>query len=237
MNNGMYMNPNMNPNMMNMMNMNMMMNNMQNMNNMQMNNTNNMNNMNNFNNMNMMRNNMANNMNNNMGMNQMNSTLTRLKKEYELCSADNELSLIGCSFALVNNNYYQWKVTIIGPKGTPYENGLFFVKIIFPENYPKYGAEFRFINQIYHLNVDQSKDENKFGHICLTSLNEWKSTGKVVGKSCYGVKQALFDIFYLFFTQGVDSPYSDAMKELYEKNPIQFEENARAWTKKYASMN
>jgi ubiquitin-conjugating enzyme E2 D/E len=203
-------------------NMPSMMNNMQNMN------------MNNMNNMNMMRNNMANNMNNNMGMNQMNSTLTRLKKEYELCSADNELSLIGCSFALVDNNYYKWKVTIIGPKGTPYENGLFFIQIIFPEDYPKNGAEFRFINQIYHLNVDLRKES--FGHICLSSLNEWKNTGKVAGKSCYGVKQALFDIFYLFFTQGVESPYSDEMKELYQKNRTQFEENAREWTKKYANM-
>ena len=230
MNNGMCMNPNMNPNMMNMMNMNMMMNNMQNMQN--VNNMNAMNamNMNNMNNMNMMKNNM----NNNMGMNQMNSTLTRLKKEYELCSADNELSLIGCSFALIDNNYYKWKVTIIGPKGTPYENGLFFIQIIFPEDYPKSGAEFRFINQIYHLNVDLRKES--FGHICLTSLNEWRTTGKVAGKTCYGVKQALFDIFYLFFTQGVDSPYSDEMKALYQQDKNKFEENAREWTKKYANM-
>ena len=230
MNNGMCMNPNMNPNMMNMMNMNMMMNNMQNMQN--VNNMNAMNamNMNNMNNMNMMKNNM----NNNMGMNQMNSTLTRLKKEYELCSADNELSLIGCSFALIDNNYYKWKVTIIGPKGTPYENGLFFIQIIFPEDYPKSGAEFRFINQIYHLNVDLRKES--FGHICLTSLNEWRTTGKVDGKTCYGVKQALFDIFYLFFTQGVDSPYSDEMKALYQQDKNKFEENAREWTKKYANM-
>jgi len=230
MNNGMCMNPNMNPNMMNMMNMNMMMNNMQNMQN--VNNMNAMNamNMNNMNNMNMMKNNM----NNNMGMNQMNSTLTRLKKEYELCSADNELSLIGCSFALIDNNYYKWKVTIIGPKGTPYENGLFFIQIIFPEDYPKSGAEFRFLNHIYHLNVDLRKES--FGHICLTSLNEWRTTGKVDGKTCYGVKQALFDIFYLFFTQGVDSPYSDEMKALYQQDKNKFEENAREWTKKYANM-
>ena len=177
---------------------------------------------------------MANNMNNNMGMNQMNSTLTRLKQEYALCSADNELSLIGCSFGLDNNNYYKWKVSIIGPKDTPYENGLFFINIYFPEDYPKHGAEFRFINQIYHLNVDLNK--KTFGHICLTSLNEWKSTGKVMGKPGYAVKQALFDIFYLFFTQGIESPYDQGMKELYIKNPQQFNNNARQWTQKYASM-
>jgi ubiquitin-conjugating enzyme E2 D/E len=188
--------------------------------------------------MNMMNNNMRNmpnNFPNNMGMNQQNATLTRLKKEYQLCSNDNELGLIGCSFGLDNNNYYKWKVTIIGPKETPYEGGLFFINIYFPEDYPKHGAEFRFINQIYHLNVDLKKES--FGHICLTSLNEWKSTGKVEGKPGYAVKQALFDIFYLFFTQGVDSPYDEGMKELYKKNPEQFKNNARLWTKKYANMN
>ena len=222
--NGMGMGMNGNPNMMNMMNMNMM-----------------MNNMNNMNNMNMMQNNMPNNFPNNnmpnnmgMGMNQQNSALTRLKKEYYLCSNDNELSLIGCSFGLDNNNYYKWKVSIIGPKDTPYENGLFFINIYFPEDYPKHGAEFRFINQIYHLNVDLKK--KTFGHICLTSLNEWKSTGKVMGKPGYAVKQALFDIFYLFFTQGIESPYDQGMKELYIKNPQQFNNNARQWTQKYASM-
>ena len=222
--NGMGMGMNGNPNMMNMMNMNMM-----------------MNNMNNMSNMNMMQNNMPNNFPNNnmpnnmgMGMNQQNSALTRLKKEYYLCSNDNELSLIGCSFGLDNNNYYKWKVSIIGPKDTPYENGLFFINIYFPEDYPKHGAEFRFINQIYHLNVDLKK--KTFGHICLTSLNEWKSTGKVMGKPGYAVKQALFDIFYLFFTQGIESPYDQGMKELYIKNPQQFNNNARQWTQKYASM-
>ena len=222
--NGMGMGMNGNPNMMNMMNMNMM-----------------MNNMNNMNNMNMMQNNMPNNFPNNnmpnnmgMGMNQQNSTLTRLKQEYYLCSNDNELSLIGCSFGLDNNNYYKWKVSIVGPKETPYENGLFFINIYFPPDYPKHGAEFRFINQIYHLNVDLKK--KTFGHICLTSLNEWKSTGKVMGKPGYAVKQALFDIFYLFFTQGIESPYDQGMKNLYLKNPQQFNNNAREWTKKYAGM-
>ena len=103
----------------------------------------NMMNMNNMNNMPMM-----NNMNQMNQMNQMNYTLMRLKKEFELCSNDNDLTGIGCTFGLVNdNNYFKWKVSMIGPKGTPYENGVFVIHIIFPNNYPKEGAEFRFINK------------------------------------------------------------------------------------------
>ena len=176
--------PNMSPNMMNMMNMNIMMNNMNMMKNM---------------NMNMMMNNL-NNMKN-MGMNQNYSTLKRLKREYELCSNDKDLpENIGTSFDLIEGNYYKWRTTIIGPKDTPYEDGLFFIKIIFPEDYPKHGAEFKFINKIYHSNVDWRKD---LGHISISTLNAWRSFGKVSGKRCYGVKKALFDIYYMFLYRDV----------------------------------
>ena len=220
---------------MNMMNnnMNMMNNNMGNMNMM----NNNMANMNMINNMNMMNNmNMINNMNMNPGVS-MNSTLTRLKKEFQLCQQDSELCQIGCSFGLVNDNIFNWKVTMVGPKGTPYEGGLFTILIFFPTNYPKYGPDFRFQNKICHLNVDWRKNGVPGnGHICLTTLNEWKSTGKVEGKKGFGVKQALFDIFCLFYNQGKESPYDEKLAELYMKNKDKFNEEARRWTKKYAQI-
>ena len=190
-----------------------------------------MNNMNYINYMNMMKMQAGNNMNNN--------TIMRLSKEYQLCNQDDELKQIGCSFGLINeNDLFKWRVTILGPKDTPYEGGLFTVNIFFPNNYPKMGAEFRFVNKIYHLNVDwrERRDDGKpgDGHICLTSLNEWASTGKVKGKKGYGVKQALFDIFYLFFTQGIESPYDNNLAALYNRDKKQFNENARKWTKLYA---
>ena len=96
-------------------------------------------------------------------MNRKDLTLKRLKREYELCSNDKDLAeSIEASFSLIDGNYYKWKVTIVGPMGTPYEYGLFSIKIIFPEDYPRHGAEFKFINKIYHSNVDWGKD---FGHI------------------------------------------------------------------------
>jgi hypothetical protein len=55
------------------------------------------------------------------------------------------------------------------------------------------------------------KYEKDFGHIRINSINEWKGSGKVTGRTVYTVKQALFDIFCLFFKQGVDTPYSEDM--------------------------
>ena len=75
----------------------------------------------------------------------------------------------------------------------------------------------------------------KKGHICLSSLNEWRTTGRVKEKNIYGVKQALIDIFCLFNKQGKESPYDLKMADLYEKNPDQFNKNAQQWTKQFAS--
>ena len=175
----------------------------------------------------------------NAGNQMMNKTLTRLQKEYMLCENDAELKQIGCTFGLVNpNNLFQWKVSMLGPRGTPYENGVFTINIFFPQNYPQLGAEFRFVNKIYHLNVDWREKDDKGnpgnGHICLTTLNEWKSTGKVVGKPGFCVKQALFDIFCLFYNQGIQSPYDDNIAAQYQNNRAEFDRIARDWTKKYA---
>ena len=174
-------------------------------------------------------------MGNNMGqMGQMNATLARLNKEYQLCSNDNDLIQIGCNFGLENGNIYNWRVSMTGPKNTPYEGGLFFISIIFPKDYPAHGPEFKFKNKIYHLNVDFEKD---FGHICINSLNSWRITENVPGRSVYTVKQALLDIFCLFYKQGVDSAYKDSMANDYVNNPEKFNEEAKSWTKQFAPMN
>ena len=87
----------------------------------------------------------------NMNMNQLNPFINynnrsmglmgiaRIRKEFQLCYQDDELMQIGCSFGLFDNNISTWKVTILGPKNTPYEDGLFTIKITFPDDYPNHG--------------------------------------------------------------------------------------------------
>ena len=171
-------------------------------------------------------------MNMNMNINYQ-QVLTRLTQEYQLCSQDNDLIQIGCNFGLVNNNIFLWRVTMVGPKNTPYEGGLFTINALFPPDYPNHGPEFKFMNKIYHLNVDF---KNNLGHICINSINEWMITGKVTNKSVYTVKQALFDIFCLFYNQGVEGAYDEQMAYLYQNQPQIFNEEAKKWTKEFASI-
>ena len=161
--------------------------------------------------------------------------LTRLMQEYNLCTQDNDLIQIGCNFGLENNNIFRWRVTMVGPRNTPYEGGLFTILAIFPEDYPLHGPEFKFMNKIFHLNVD-FKNKESLGHICINSINEWRIKGVVTNKPVYTVKQALFDIFCLFHNQGVEGAYDEQMADLYKNHPEKFNEEARKWTKNFASM-
>ena len=171
-------------------------------------------------------------MNYQIQMNNQNEGTNRLKQEYDLCYNDNELIQIGCNFGLENNNIYTWRITMVGPRNTPYEGGLFTIYAFFPSDYPNHGPEFKFKNKIYHLNVDNSPKD--FGHICINSINEWRIAGKVKNLPFYTMKQALFDIFCLFYNQGVDSAYDKEMENLYRTNKEKFNEEARKWTELYA---
>ena len=162
-------------------------------------------------------------------------TTTRLNNELRQCSVDDDLSQLGCSFGLIDNDIFKWKVTMVGPQDTPYSGGIFTIRIEFPNDYPKHGPEFIFLNKMYHLNVNfSSNTKYKKGHVCLNTINQWNSYGNVDGQPNYGVKQALFDIFCLFYNQGTDGPFDDNMAKLYKNEPEKFKEIAKKWTIEYA---
>ena len=82
------------------------------------------------------------------------------------------LSNFGITVGLFNeDNIFEWKCTILGPKDTCYKNGLFYLKIIFPDNYPNSKPEILFLTPIYHLNVKYFVSEKQpLGHICVSII-------------------------------------------------------------------
>ncbi len=149
-----------------------------------------------------------------------------LKTEFDALQRDPILSL-GCTVGLnvINGkkDIFHWKISLLGPSDTPYAGGMFFLTVDFPENYPVGKPEVRFTNQIYHLNVN-----NRNGHICISTLNEWKARTPMV--------DVISAIFALFYDQNPESPYSGQMAREYQTNRAEFNRKAKEWTKKYASM-
>ena len=139
---------------------------------------------------------------------------------------------LGITVGLFNeDNMFEWKCTILGPKDTFYKGGLFYIKIIFPPDYPQSKPEMLFLTPIYHLNVKYFISQKQpLGHICVSTLNEWKS-----GDS---VKKILPELFALLHKNNPLDPYDDtnhSRRNEFVNNPSLFEKKARYFTKKYAS--
>ena len=141
------------------------------------------------------------------------------------------ISNCGITIGLINKNDYRlWKVSILGPKDTPYYLGLFFMNIKFPEEYPLKAPIAYFTTPIYHLNINpkapKSPGDLPLGSVSISTLSCWKPEIKM--------REVLINIFVLFFKTNPDSPYGlDRAKE-FRENRKAYDEKIKYFTKKYA---
>ena len=81
-----------------------------------------------------------------------------------------------CSAGPKGDNLYEWVSTILGPPGSPYEGGIFFLDIHFSPEYPFKPPKVTFRTRIYHCNV------NSQGVICLDILKDNWSPALTISK-------------------------------------------------------
>ena len=59
---------------------------------------------------------------------------------------------------------------IVGPEGTPFEGGVFKIKLVLPSDYPQAPPKGHFLTKIFHPNI------SKTGEICVNTLKkDWKA--------------------------------------------------------------
>lgn len=111
----------------------------------------------------------------------------------------------------------------IGPSDTPYEHGIFHIDIIITNAYPFEPPKMKFLTKVWHPNVSSQS-----GAICLDVLkDQWTPA--------LTIKTALLSVQALLAAAEPDDPQDAVVAKMYVANRQQFNEQAREWTKKYAT--
>ncbi|RKO97897.1 hypothetical protein CXG81DRAFT_14312 [Caulochytrium protostelioides] len=126
-----------------------------------------------------------------------------------------------CTAGPKSSNLYSWVATILGPATSPYNGGVFFLDIEFPESYPFKPPSVVFRTRIYHCNV------NAQGRICLDILKENWSPALTISK-------VLLSICSLLTDANPHDPLVGTIAQQYLNEREEHDRIARDWTRRFA---
>ncbi len=126
-----------------------------------------------------------------------------------------------CSAGPEGDDIFHWTATLMGPEGTPYHGGIFYLNITFPANYPFKPPKIHFVTKIYHPNI------NSGGGICLDVLKDNWSPALTISK-------ILISICSLLDDPNPDDPLVPAIAKQYVENRAAYDVTARTWTMDFA---
>lgn len=72
--------------------------------------------------------------------------LKRIKKELKYLNEEEQFQ----AGPIEDSDMFVWSADLPGPKDSPYEGGIFHLKIEFPKDYPNYPPKIQFMTNIYH---------------------------------------------------------------------------------------
>ena len=145
--------------------------------------------------------------------------LKRIKKELNDFYSDPPDN---CSLIQIDeNDAFKFLAFIIGPILTPYENGVFYLSIHYPTDYPFKPPKCLFITKIYHPNI------NSNGSISLDILQDQWSPALTI-------KKVLISLTVLLSEPNPDDPLVPEIANLYKSDIYEYYKNAREFAEKYA---
>lgn len=101
----------------------------------------------------------------------------------------NPLTEQGIYYIHDDTNMLRGYAMIIGPKDTPYENGIYFFEFNFPETYPQQPPKLVFLTNDGKTRFNPNLYTN--GKVCLSILNTWKGEGWT---SCQSIRTVLLTL-------------------------------------------
>ena len=147
----------------------------------------------------------------------------RLKKEYKDFSLNGSPEFT--AGPVREEDMYDWQAVMKGPDGTPYENGIFFLNLKYPMDYPFKPPKISFTTRVYHPNI---KSNGELGYIKLYK-DGWSPS--------FTIQKVLQEIFEMMKNPRFDTddrmPLTEPAKQ-YKYDRSGFNAKAKAWTEEHA---
>lgn len=120
---------------------------------------------------------------------------------------------------LSDSDLFTWVASIVGPDESPFEGGIFQLRIQFPDAYPSHPPRVRFITEMFHPNIFAD------GSLCLDILQDkWKPV--------YTVGTILTSIQSLLTDPNNASPANPDAARLLATNPKEYKKRVRRLAEK-----
>jgi ubiquitin-conjugating enzyme E2 A len=107
------------------------------------------------------------------------------------------------------DNMFCWQASVIGPDESPWEGGIYKLRLQFPDQYPDKPPRVRFLTEMFHPNIFAD------GSLCLDIIQDkWKPI--------YTVSSILSSIQSLLCDPNTDSPANQDAAKLYQSSKKEY---------------
>ncbi|ERM94961.1 hypothetical protein AMTRI_Chr07g29940 [Amborella trichopoda] len=124
---------------------------------------------------------------------------------------------------MINDGMQEFYVDFHGPNESPYQGGVWKIRVELPDAYPYKSPSIGFVNKIYHPNVDEMS-----GSVCLDVINQtWSPMFELVN---------VFEVFLpqLLLYPNPTDPLNGEAAALMMRDRTAYEQRVQEYKEKYA---